>query len=366
MSTETRKFSASERAFMARAIEVARRGQYAAAPNSSVGCVLVRDARIVAEGWTQRPGLPHAEIVALSNCADPAGTTAYVTLEPCAHYGRTGPCVDALIKAGVNRVVAALKDPFPEVGGKGIQRLQAAGIDVRVGLLADEASELHAGFIRRQLSGRPFVRVKIAASLDGATALANGQSKWITCEQARADVHALRAASDVVVTGAGTVIADDPMLNARLDTELDMVQPRAVIMDSTLRSPPTAKVFQRNSLVFTLAATPVTDDVAFEHAILPAASNGSGLDLSALLDELGRREINDVLVEAGAGLSGAFIQAGLADRLVIYQAPRLMGQGARGMVDLGQLTSMDQVIDLELIESTRVGSCTKMEFACQG
>lgn len=357
------EFSDAMHGFMTRAIEVARRGRYTASPNPGVGCVLVRDSSIVGEGWTQRPGEPHAEIVALANCADPSGTTAYVTLEPCAHHGRTGPCCDALIEAGVTRVIAAIEDPFPEVGGQGFARLRAAGIDVQVGLLADEARALHAGFIHRQQTGRPLVRVKIAASLDGATALANGQSKWITCDQARADVHELRAASDVVVTGAGTIIADDPQLTARnLATDVEVTQPRAVVLDSTLRSPLSARVFQRDSLLYTLETTAVPNDVAFEHKTLPVAEDGIGLSLAALLDDLGRCEINEVLVEAGAQLSGAFIRAGLANELVVYQAPRLMGQGARTMVDLGELTSMDQVIDLILIESTRVGTCTKMVF----
>ncbi len=349
--------------FMRRALELATRGSYSASPNPSVGCVLVRDSRIIGEGWTQRPGEPHAEIMALASCSDPVGTTAYVTLEPCAHRGRTGPCCDALIEAGVSRVVAAIEDPFPQVSGQGFARLRDAGIDVEIGLLADEARKLHRGFIHRQVTGRPLVRVKIAASLDGATALANGKSKWITCAQARADVHELRAASDVVVTGAGTVIADDPQLTARgLAPDLEVTQPRAVVLDSTLRSPLSAQVFQRRSLVYTALSATVPDGVEFEHASLPADDSGTGLNLAALLDDLGRRQINEVMVEAGPQLSGAFIRAGLADQIVVYQAPRLMGQGARGMVDLGEITSMDQVIDLELLEATRVGTCTRMVF----
>lgn len=358
---DTSEFSDLDRTFMARALAVAERARCNTSPNPAVGCVLVRDGQVVAEGWTQPPGGPHAEIVALKNCANPAGTTAYTTLEPCAHHGRTGPCCDALIKAGVSKVVAALQDPFDQVSGQGFARLRAAGVEVVVGVMEDEARKLHAGFMSRLERGRPWVTLKIAASLDGATALANGQSKWITCAKARADVHLLRACSDVVVTGVGTVIADDPMLTARPDSDLSVSQPRTVVLDSELRAPLTSNVYQRNSLVYTLPGTPVPADAVFEHAVLPAVE-GNGLSLSALLADLNSRDINDVMVEAGADLSGAFIRAGLVDRLVLYQAPRLMGCGARGMVDLGQLTRMDQVVDLELLESHRVGECTKMVF----
>lgn len=354
--------AASDEIFMARAISVAGHARYSTSPNPGVGCVLVRDGRVIGEGWTQPPGQMHAEIMALNACEDARQSTAYTTLEPCAHTGRTGPCCDALIEAGVSRVVAALQDPFAEVSGRGFARLAEAGVEVAVGCMADQARELHAGFLSRVERGRPWVTVKIAASLDGATALANGHSQWITGSEARADVHRLRAASDVIVTGAGTVVADNPRLNARSDVSDRVTQPRAVVLDSGLRSPANSQVLQRDSLVYTREHTVVGDAVAFEHATLPVDASG-GLDLSALLADLSRRSVNTVMVEAGAELSGAFIQSGLADRLVLYQAPRLMGADARGMLDLGGLTRMDQVIDLELLGRQQVGNCSKMTFA---
>lgn len=348
---------------MRRALALARLAAYSVSPNPSVGCVLTRADAIVGEGWTQPPGGAHAEIKALSTCTDPRGTTAYVTLEPCAHTGRTGPCCEALIEAGVARVVAAIEDPFEAVRGRGLARLREAGVDVQLGLLADEARRHHAGFLTRVATGRPFVRVKIAASLDGATALSNGESKWITGEAARRDVHWLRAASDAVVTGVGTVIADNPMLTARLDqshTEpLRVTQPRAVLLDSDFSSPPQSNLLQRDSLVFTAPDTDVPAG-AFEQAALPRA--GRGLDLGALLDELGRRQHNEVLVEAGPRLTGAFIEARLLDELIVYQAPRLMGAGARTMANIGPFSSMDDVIQLTPVASERVGDCTKMTF----
>ncbi|MFK8030766.1 MAG: bifunctional diaminohydroxyphosphoribosylaminopyrimidine deaminase/5-amino-6-(5-phosphoribosylamino)uracil reductase RibD [Gammaproteobacteria bacterium] len=361
MTIDSSEFSELDRAFMTRALEVAQKARFNASPNPAVGCVLVRDGVVVGEGCTQPPGGPHAEIVALNNCDDTHGTTAYTTLEPCAHYGRTGPCCDALIEAGVSRVVAALEDPFEQVRGEGFARLRAAGVEVVVGVLEDQARTLHAGFITRLETGRPWVTVKIAASLDGATALANGQSKWITCSKARADVHRMRACSDVVVTGAGTIVADDPMLTARVDSDWPLTQPRAVVLDSRFRSPAEAHVMQRDSLVYTLADVEVPADALFEHAVLPP-DDVAGLSLSALLDDLGSRNVNDVMVEAGAQLSGGFIRAGLADRVVLYQAHKLMGSRSRGMVDLGELTRMDEVIDVELLDTHRLGECTKIVF----
>lgn len=347
---------------MARAIEVAANARFNTSPNPGVGCVLVRHGNILAEGWTQPPGKPHAEIMALNACDDAHGATAYVTLEPCAHTGRTGPCAGALIDAGVTRVVAALEDPFDRVSGEGFKRLQDAGVEVTTGVMASEARELHAGFLSRIERGRPWMTLKIAASLDGATALANGQSQWITNAQARADVHWMRAASDVVLTGAGTVVADNPRLTARLDSELNIDQPRAVVVDSQFRSPVASHVFQRHSLLYTAPSVSVDSQLPVEHATLPER-DGGGLDLQALMADLGTREVNTVMVEAGAVLSGACVRAGLVDRLVVYQAPRLMGSGTRGMFDLGELTRMDQVIDLQLIDAQYIGDCSKMVFA---
>jgi diaminohydroxyphosphoribosylaminopyrimidine deaminase/5-amino-6-(5-phosphoribosylamino)uracil reductase len=333
----------ADRAFMARAIELADRGRLTADPNPRVGCVLVKAGVVVGEGWHERPGGPHAEVAALSAAGAAArGATAYVNLEPCNHHGRTGPCSEALIAAGVARVVYALADPNPEAGGGG-GRLAAAGIQVEAGLMADESVQLNPGFLRRMGGGLPWVRVKLAASLDGRTALASGESRWITSKAARTDAQYGRARSSVVLTGVGTILADDPALNVRIP-ESDR-QPLRVILDSHLRTPSDSRVINREGRVLVVA---VTDDPSrrqslerqgVEIAIVPAFEGRP--DLPAVLKLLAARGANEIWVEAGATLAGAFVSQGLFDELVIYLAPTLLGPDARGLVALPQLASLD-------------------------
>ncbi len=345
---------------MARALQLAEHGCYTTAPNPNVGCVVVCDGQVVGEGWHIEAGGPHAEVHALHQAGERAqGATAYVTLEPCSHHGRTPPCADALVAAGVARVVVAMRDPFPKVSGNGIKRLQEAGIEVDCGLMSEQAEALNAGFVSRQQRGRPYVRCKMAMSLDGRTAMASGESKWITGAPARQDVQRLRARSSAIVTGIGTVLADDPRMNARVDEAVK--QPVRVVLDSQLRFPASAKMAQDGGEVW--LATKQTD-VATRHAVLqadvslidlPMAESG-GVDLHALMTALAERDINDVLVEAGPTLAGAMLAAELVDELVIYMAPHLMGDGARGLFHLPGLTSMSQRLALGINDVRRVGA----------
>ena len=344
---------------MARALILARRGLYSTDPNPRVGCVLVRDGAVVGEGWHERAGEAHAEVLALEAAADQArGATAYVTLEPCCHHGRTPPCTDALLHAGVNRVVAAMADPNPQVAGKGLQQLRDAGIAVDCGLLEAEARALNPGFIQRMTQRRPFVRLKLAMSLDGRTALASGESQWLTSAAARQDVQHLRARSSTILSGIGTLLADDPSLNVRLP-EVHR-QPLRVILDSALRTPPTAKTLSLPGavLIFT-AATDTTlqaplRQAGAELAITPRTEGG--LDLHFIMAELARRECNEIQVECGPTLAGALLQAGLVDELVIYMAPILLGDQARGLFQLPILTQMRERKVLEVVETRAVGT----------
>lgn len=350
---------------MARALRLAARGQYTADPNPRVGCVLVRDGEVVGEGWHQRAGGPHAEVLALQQAGDKArGSSCYVTLEPCSHQGRTPPCAKALVKAGVREVIAAMEDPNPEVAGRGLAILKEAGIKVRSGLLAKQARELNPGFVKRMLSGRPLVRVKLAMSLDGRTAMATGQSQWITGPEARRDVQRLRARSSAIVTGIGTVLADDPTMTVRREQlgdypEGEVRQPLRVVVDPRLSTPVDAKILKALGPV--LLATAVDDP---DHAsllqrggadvvVLPGGLDS--VDLDALMVELARREVNEVLVETGAVLGGAILQAGLIDELLIYMAPVLMGDGARGLFHLLGLEDMQDRIPLEIKDIRAVG-----------
>lgn len=347
--------NAADSQWMALALRLAERGLYTTSPNPRVGCVLVKDGKVVGEGWHERAGEPHAEVHALRVAGKLAqGATAYVTLEPCSHHGRTPPCADALIAAGVKRVVAAMQDPNPLVAGRGIAKLRAAGIEVESGLMEAAARELNIGFVTRMSRGMPWVRSKIAASLDGHTALNNGTSKWITGEAARSDVQHWRARSCAVLTGVGTVLADDPLLNVRIESGR---QPLRVILDSHLRLPPTARILGGGALVYTASA-----DVARRAALqqrgaevvqLPG-TNGQ-VDLSAVLRDLAQRGCNEVLVETGRTLNGALLQAGLVDELVLYLAPQLLGDAARGMADLGELTQLQQRVDLHWQDVRQVG-----------
>ena len=356
----------SDHAFMARALELARKGLYSTHPNPRVGCVIVKDGRIIGEGWHAKAGEPHAEVHALRQAGERArGATAYVTLEPCSHHGRTPPCADALVTAGVARVVAAMQDPNPQVAGSGLQRLAEAGIEVLSGVLESEARALNAGFIKRMESGLPFVRVKLAMSLDGRTAMASGESKWITGSAARSAVQRLRARSSVVLTGADTVLSDDARLTVRneelgLGAELSALAlgrpPLRVLIDGRLRVPLDVPFFQAGAaLVATCAAATARDRYQAEgHELLAVPSSNGHVDLRKLLVELATRGVNEVLVEAGPRLAGAFARLGLVDEYQIFMAPKLLGSTARPLMDL-PLARMDEAPSLKIVDMRAVG-----------
>ncbi|MFP4132115.1 MAG: bifunctional diaminohydroxyphosphoribosylaminopyrimidine deaminase/5-amino-6-(5-phosphoribosylamino)uracil reductase RibD [Thiohalospira sp.] len=357
-------FTADDHAFMTRALRLARGGLWTTDPNPRVGCVLVRSGEVVGEGWHRRAGEAHAEIHALEVAGEAArGATAYVTLEPCAHHGRTPPCAEALARAGVARVVAAMEDPNPQVAGQGLARLAEAGVETASGLLAGPAAELNPGFIRRMRTGRPHVRLKMAASLDGRTALASGESQWITGEAARSDVHRLRARSSAVVTGIGTVLADDPRLTARVEDEV--AQPLRVVLDPHLALPPEAALLAQPGRTLVVAAADddgQADDgaeaalVAAGAEIIRLPAHGGAIRLGPLLDHLGAEEqVNELLVETGATLAGAFVEAGLWDELVLYQAPHLLGDAARGLFRLPEPASMAERTTLRVVERRMFG-----------
>ena len=324
-------FDDDDRALMTRALELAELGLYTTTPNPRVGCVLVRDGRIIGEGWHQRAGGPHAEVHALADAvargAEARGATVYVTLEPCNHHGRTPPCTDALLAAGVRRVVAAMADPHP-LATHGSRRLRAAGIAVDIGLFEDDARELNLGWLMNVEHGRPWVRVKIAASLDGRTALQNGESRWITGEQARADGHRWRARACAILTGIGTVQHDDPQLTVRgVDTPR---QPLKVIVDRHGELPANARVLADGEVLVVTASTPrIVWPPTVRTVQLP--DRDGRIDLAAMMAALAGEGINEVHVEAGARLNGALLAAGLVDELLVYLAPCLLGDGARGM-----------------------------------
>jgi diaminohydroxyphosphoribosylaminopyrimidine deaminase/5-amino-6-(5-phosphoribosylamino)uracil reductase len=352
-------YSESDPRFMQLALDLGKRALLNATPNPRVGCVIVRDDRVLGEGATQRPGANHAEIEALQDARrrgnDVQGATVYVTLEPCSHFGRTPPCATALIEARVGRVVAAVEDPNPQVAGRGMEMLRSAGIDVRCGLLRQEAVEANIGFFSRMNRGRPWVRIKIAASLDGRTALPGGQSQWITGEAARADGHAWRARSCAILTGGATVRADNPLLTVRdVDTPR---QPLKVVLDSALDIDDDARIFDGNPVLLVGVATDAAtaQRYARKNAQVAAIAGPDGrVDLAELMRELGRRGINELHVEAGATLSGALVQAGLADELLVYLAPVLLGPG-RPMLDLPALTDLADARRLHIHELTRIG-----------
>jgi len=353
---------ASDSAWMASALHLAERGLFTTTPNPRVGCVLVKDGLLVGEGSHERAGEAHAEPNALRVAGDKArGATAYVTLEPCSHFGRTSPCVDALISAGVVRVVVAMQDPNPLVAGQGVAKLQAAGIQVECGLMEAEAAALNLGFVRRMTVGLPWLRSKIAMSLDGRTALANGASQWITGPEARRDVHLLRARSCAVMTGIDTVLEDDAQLSVRhIETTR---QPLRVVLDSHLRIPPDAKILH-DGPVLIVTATPDVEKTAALQALgaqVVVLADASGrVDLAATLRHLAVIGCNEVLVEAGSTLNGALLQAGLIDELVLYFAPQLLGDMARGMAQLGELSSLDERVELDWQDVRQVGKDLRM------
>ena len=366
-------FSEFDRNAMARALALAARGLETTDPNPRAGCVIARGERIVGEGWHERAGEAHAEVAALRAAgAQALGATAYVTLEPCAHQGRTAPCTLALTGARVSRVVYAVGDPNPQVNGKGAEALRAAGMTVQAGLMEREARELNAGFFKRMLTGRPFVRLKLAMSLDGRTALANGVSQWITGSAAREDVQAWRARSSVVLTGAGTVLADDPRLTVRAASGgAERRQPLRAVLDTRLRTEPAARLLAEGGEVLILTALEAVDES--RAAALSARGArvetvplaGARLDLAAVLERLGELEANEVLVEAGATLAGEFLRQGLADELLLYVAPRLLGPDARALVALPALTELKDAPAFTLIESIRLGDDLRLRLQPQ-
>jgi diaminohydroxyphosphoribosylaminopyrimidine deaminase/5-amino-6-(5-phosphoribosylamino)uracil reductase len=351
-------FTPADEHHMARALRLAARGLFTTTPNPRVGCVLVRDGAVVAEGFHERAGEPHAEINALRAAGSrAAGATVYLTLEPCSHHGRTPPCVDALIAARVKRVVAAMQDPNPNVAGEGFARLRAAGVEVACGLLEDEARELNIGFVARMTRGRPWVRLKVAGSLDGKTALGNGRSQWITGEEARADGHRWRARACAVLTGIGTVRGDDPQLTVRaVETTR---QPLKVLVDSRLEAPLDARLFAGgNALV--AAAIDVREKIArlrdrgVEVVLLPNA--GGKVELADLMGELARRALNEIHVEAGFKLNGSLVAAGVVDELLVYLAPSLIGESGQGMFNLPAIDDLAQRRRLVWRDVQRVGA----------
>ena len=350
-------FSAVDHGMMARALQLGERGLWTTTPNPRVGCVLVRNGEIVGEGWHEKAGEPHAEVNALRAAGDRArGATAYVTLEPCSHHGRTPPCADALVAAGVVRVVAAMVDPNPLVAGQGLGRLRAAGIETASGLLEDEARELNIGFVSRMTRGRPWLRLKAAASLDGKTALNNGVSQWITGPDARRDGHRWRARACAVLTGIGTVRDDDPQLSVRdVDTSR---QPLRVVVDSRLEIPLTAKILHGGPV---LVAAAVDDEkkanllrAAGAEVLLLSNADGK-VELNGLLQELGRRGVNEVHAEAGFKLNGSLLREGLVDELLLYLAPCLIGHAASGLFNLPELTSLDGKRLLQIRDLRQIG-----------
>lgn len=352
--------------YMARALELARRGRFTTHPNPNVGCVIVRDGEIVGEGFHYRAGEPHAEVHALRMAGDKArGATAYVTLEPCSHYGRTPPCCEALVAAGVSRVVTAMQDPNPQVAGRGLYHLQQAGVDVSHGLMNSEAEGLNRGFLKRMRTGFPWIQVKLGASLDGRTAMSSGESQWITSPQSRRDVQRLRAQSAAILSSSATVLADDPALTVRwqelgADTQRiypqsALRQPVRVIIDSHNRVTPAHQLISQPGQTWLARTTADTQPwpEAAEQLVLP--EHKGHLDLVALMMQLGQRQINSVWVEAGAQLSGALLQAGLVDELIVYMAPKLLGNDARGLCALPGLTMLADAPQLVFSQVRQVG-----------
>ncbi len=361
MRHEPTIFSAEDHAFMARAIALTERGRDTAPPNPSVGCVIAKEGRILGEGWHAKAGEAHAEVRALEACKEPAqGATVYLSLEPCAHHGRTPPCADALAAARGGRVVAALEDPTPLVKGRGAARLREAGIRVEMGLMKAEALEAHRGFVTRMTQGRPWMRIKAAASLDGRTALANGESQWITGEDARRDVHRLRARSCAMLTGIGTVRRDDPQLTVRhVACER---QPRRLLIDHKLEVAEDARILQGEPpIVFVVEADAEKrrrfEAKGIEVVVVPSDRGKPGkLDLAALARMLGERGFNEVTVETGAKLNGSLLAAGVIDEIILYVAPMILGGSAMGLFDsMPALERLDQAIRPRIVDVRRVG-----------
>lgn len=363
--------------YMARAFELARRGRFTTTPNPNVGCVIVRDGQIVGEGYHLRAGEPHAEVHALRMAGGRArGATAYVTLEPCSHHGRTPPCAEALVSAGVSRVVAAMQDPNPQVAGRGLHRLMQAGVDVSHGVMLGEAEAVNRGFLKRMRTGFPYLQLKLAASLDGRTAMASGESKWITSPQARQDVQRFRAQSSAILSSSATVLADNPALTVRwqeLDAETrlgypqeNLRQPVRVIVDSHSRVTPEHRAIGEAGNTWLVREQ--VDDLCWpqgvEQLIIPC--HGAGIDLVLLMMQLGKRQINSVWVEAGARMAGALLNAGVVDELILYLAPRLLGDDARALCVLPGLQLLAQAPEFSISEVRQIGPDLRLRLLPQG
>ena len=353
--------------FMAQAIQLAQNGLYTTDPNPHVGCLLVQNGTVIAEGWTQRAGFAHAEVHALSKIRDAQGATAYVSLEPCCHQGRTGPCCDALIAAGIRRVVTAMLDPNPLVSGRGLQRMREAGIEVVSGILESEAAQLNRGFFKRMTQGLPWIRSKLAMSLDGRTALASGESQWITSQEARQDVQRFRAESSAILTGIDTVLYDDPQMNARVDFEV--LQPIKVVLDSNLRMPFSAKMLQNANDVWLITCS---EDQQKQQKLRDIgckvfqveAKNGRP-DLLATFKLLATLQINTVWVEAGATLNGALLETGLVDEWIVYMASCVLGHQGKGLFYLPKVNTMTDKKTLKLMEVRRVGADIRLNYVME-
>ncbi len=361
-------FDTQDYCYMAEALKLAEKGRYSTHPNPRVGCLIVNDNAVVGRGWHKQAGGPHAEIEALNEAGDQAnGATCYVTLEPCCHYGRTGPCVKALIEMGIKRVVIAMEDPNPQVFGEGIAQLTSAGVQVQVGLMREQSQNLNKGFISRMQRKRPYVRCKLAMSIDGRTAMASGESQWITGPEARADVQRLRGQSDAIITGCGTVLTDEPSMQVRWqeleaagDLELPLEkhdQPMRVVFDSQLKVSPRAKIFSPPGVTLVVTSETSSDRyIAYENRgiSVEAFPAKKGVDIQGVLTYLSQRQINEVLLEAGSTLSGAFLQAQMVDEVVIYMASTLMGSSAKPLFEL-PIDTMGKAVSLEIQEITAVG-----------
>ena len=368
------QFSPQDAAFMQQALDLAKQGEFTTTPNPSVGCVLVKDGEVVGKGFHAKAGEPHAEVMALREAGEKArGATAYVTLEPCSHFGRTPPCAKGLVEAGVSKVIAAMCDPNPQVAGKGLQILSDAGIESAVGLLEENAEQLNKGFLKRMRTGKPFVQLKLAMSIDGKTAMASGESKWITGAQARADVQQYRAKASAILSTSQTVLADDPSLNVRWeelpsDVKADypqekLRQPVRVILDSSHKVRSDFKVFSTESPVWLVGEDdyPLTGFPVFTE-YLQLDRNQGETRLQALMAELGKRQINTLWVEAGATLAGALIAENLVDELIIYMAPKLLGDQARDLCHLPNLTQLAEAPLWQLQSCEPVGDDLKLIY----
>jgi diaminohydroxyphosphoribosylaminopyrimidine deaminase / 5-amino-6-(5-phosphoribosylamino)uracil reductase len=354
------EFSVADHAHMARALRLAERGLFTTQPNPRVGCVITKGDEIIAEGWHQRAGEPHAEVFAIRDAGERAkGATAYVTLEPCAHFGKTPPCADAVIAAGISRVVAACEDPNPRVAGGGFKKLRDAGIVVDIGLMRDAARELNRGFLSRIERKRPWVRVKLASSLDGRTALANGESKWITSEAARTDVQRWRARSSAILTAIGTVLADNPRLTVRFDEPF--VAPLRVVLDRALRIRHESHLLDGSAPTLIVHGADAKPDARFGKVeLLAMPLPGGKLDLAALLTSLAERGINELQVEAGPMLCGSLLSAGLVDELLLYTAPVFLGDSGRPLLTLPKFTSMSATPRWKIVERRQIGEDTRL------